>query len=754
MKQKINVRLIGIAILAVLATLVCMTCVYYSLFQKQVRKDLKIQAQMLGEAEVFDDVSTPAKSFDIAKEDLRITWIDKDGTVLYDNDANTDKLENHADRPEVKSAFLTGDGECVRNSNTMNMTTFYYALLLDNGTVLRVATQARSIWSVFLTAAPMIATILVLIIVICVFLAHLLTGQLLQPIEVMAENMEDTSKVPAYKELVPFVNTIRAQHENILMAAKVRQDFTANVSHELKTPLTAISGYAELIENHMVDPAQETHFAKEIQQNANRLLSLINDIIRLSELDNSENLIHYEQVDLNASAQECVSNLTVNAEKRGIQLFYEGEIKCLLQHIAIFPASHYVVPQEKMNAACARIEVELEERVKYFKGEDKLLEAQRIAERTNFDIEMMKETGFCSGIENYSRHLAGRAEGEMPETLIDYFPDDFLIIVDESHITIPQVRGMYAGDRSRKTTLVDYGFRLPSALDNRPLNFEEFESKIDQMLFVSATPNVYEQEHELLRVEQIIRPTGLLDPEISVRPVEGQIDDLIGEVNKETKNHHKVLITTLTKRMAEDLTQYMGELGIRVKYLHSDIDTLERAEIIRDLRLDVFDVLVGINLLREGLDIPEITLVAILDADKEGFLRSETSLIQTIGRAARNSEGHVIMYADKITDSMRVAIDETKRRREVQQQYNEEHGITPTTIQKSVRDLIAISKKVAAEEMEFDKDPESMSRKELEKLIGDIQKKMKKAAAELNFEAAAEYRDKMVTLKNMLREID
>ena len=430
-----------------------------------------------------------------------------------------------------------------------------------------------------------------------------------------------------------------------------------------------------------------------------------------------------------------------------------GEIKCLLQHIAIFPASHYVVPQEKMNAACDRIEAELEERVKYFKGEDKLLEAQRIAERTNFDIEMMKETGFCSGIENYSRHLAGRAEGEMPETLIDYFPDDFLIIVDESHITIPQVRGMYAGDRSRKTTLVDYGFRLPSALDNRPLNFEEFESKIDQMLFVSATPNVYEQEHELLRVEQIIRPTGLLDPEISVRPVEGQIDDLIGEVNKETKNHHKVLITTLTKRMAEDLTQYMGELGIRVKYLHSDIDTLERAEIIRDLRLDVFDVLVGINLLREGLDIPEITLVAILDADKEGFLRSETSLIQTIGRAARNSEGHVIMYADKITDSMRVAIDETERRRKLQQEYNEEHGITPTTIQKSVRDLIAISKKVAAEEMDFAKDPESMSKKELEKLIADIQKKMQKAATELNFEAAAEYRDKMISLKTMLRDL-
>lgn len=430
-----------------------------------------------------------------------------------------------------------------------------------------------------------------------------------------------------------------------------------------------------------------------------------------------------------------------------------GEIKSIVKHAAVFPASHYVVPQEKMNAACDRIEAELEERVKYFKSEDKLLEAQRIAERTNFDIEMMKETGFCSGIENYSRHLAGRAEGEMPETLIDYFPDDFLIIVDESHISIPQIRGMYAGDRSRKQTLVDYGFRLPSALDNRPLNFEEFESKIDQMLFVSATPNVYEQEHELMRVEQIIRPTGLLDPEISVRPVEGQIDDLIGEVNKETANHHKVLITTLTKRMAEDLTQYMSEVGIRVKYLHSDIDTLERAEIIRDLRLDVFDVLVGINLLREGLDIPEITLVAILDADKEGFLRSETSLIQTIGRAARNSEGHVIMYADKITDSMRVAIDETERRRKIQQEYNEEHGITPTTIQKSVRDLIAISKKVAAEEMEFTKDPESMSRKELEKLIADIQKKMQKAATELNFEAAAEYRDKMISLKNMLRDL-
>ena len=431
-----------------------------------------------------------------------------------------------------------------------------------------------------------------------------------------------------------------------------------------------------------------------------------------------------------------------------------GEVKAQLSHAALFPASHYVVPQEKILEACDRIEKELEERVKYFKGEDRLLEAQRIAERTNFDIEMLKETGFCSGIENYSRHLAGRAEGEMPDTLIDYFPDDFLIIVDESHFTIPQVRGMYAGDRSRNSTLVDYGFRLPSAMDNRPLNFEEFESKIDQMLFVSATPNIYEDEHELMRVEQVIRPTGLLDPEISVRPVEGQIDDLISEVNKEVKDHHKVLITTLTKRMAEDLTNYMAELGIRVKYLHSDIDTLERAEIIRDLRLDVFDVLVGINLLREGLEIPEITLVAILDADKEGFLRSETSLIQTIGRAARNSEGHVIMYADKITDSMRNAIDVTERRREVQKAYNEAHGITPQTIQKSVRDLIAISKKVAAEELSMDKDAESMSRQELEKHIGEIQKKMKKAAAELNFEAAAEYRDKLIELKNHLRDAD
>ena len=429
-----------------------------------------------------------------------------------------------------------------------------------------------------------------------------------------------------------------------------------------------------------------------------------------------------------------------------------GEIKNRLEHIAVFPASHYVVPQQKINEACTEIEQEMEERVKWFKSRDKLIEAQRIAERTNFDVEMMRETGFCSGIENYSRHLAGMPAGATPHTLIDYFPDDFLIFVDESHITVPQVRGMYAGDQSRKTTLVDYGFRLPSAKDNRPLNFQEFESKINQMLFVSATPNVYEREHELLRVEQLIRPTGLLDPEIDVRPVEGQIDDLIAEVKKETKEHHKVLITTLTKRMAEDLTDYMNEVGIRVKYLHSDIETLERSEIIRDMRLDVFDVLVGINLLREGLDIPEITLVAILDADKEGFLRSETSLIQTIGRAARNSEGHVIMYADQMTDSMRVAIGETERRRNIQQTYNEAHGITPQTIQKSVRDLISISKKVAKEEQKFEKDPESMSRKELDKLIAEVKKKMERAAADLNFEAAAELRDKMMGLKKFRQE--
>ena len=430
-----------------------------------------------------------------------------------------------------------------------------------------------------------------------------------------------------------------------------------------------------------------------------------------------------------------------------------GEIKNTLNHIAIFPASHYVVPKERMEKAIKNIEIEREEQVKYFKEEGKLLEAQRIAERTNFDIEMMRETGFCSGIENYSRHLAGLAPGQPPNTLMDYFPDDFIIMIDESHKTVPQIGGMYHGDQSRKRTLVEYGFRLPSALDNRPLSFEEFENKIDQVMFVSATPGKYEEEHELLRAEQVIRPTGLLDPEVEVRPVEGQIDDLIGEVNKEIANKHKILITTLTKRMAEDLTDYMRELGIRVRYLHSDIDTLERTEIVRDMRLDVFDVLVGINLLREGLDIPEITLVAILDADKEGFLRSETSLIQTIGRAARNAEGHVIMYADTITDSMRAALDETQRRREVQMAYNEEHGITPKTIQKAVRDLISVSRKVAASELQMEKDPESMSEKELEKLIKELEKQMKKAAADLNFEAAAELRDKLIELKKTLQEI-
>ena len=430
-----------------------------------------------------------------------------------------------------------------------------------------------------------------------------------------------------------------------------------------------------------------------------------------------------------------------------------GEIKGGLEHAAIFPASHYVVPQEQIKRATVAIEEELEERVRYFKSEDKLLEAQRIAERTNFDIEMLRETGFCSGIENYSRHLSGYAPGQPPKTLLDYFPDDFLIIIDESHKTIPQIRGMHAGDQSRKTTLVDYGFRLPSAKDNRPLNFGEFESKIDQIMFVSATPGDYEAEHELLRAEQIIRPTGLLDPRVEVRPVEGQIDDLVGEVNKEAAAGHKVLVTTLTKRMAEDLTDYMREIGIRVKYLHSDIDTLERTEIIRDMRLDVFDVLVGINLLREGLDIPEITLVAILDADKEGFLRSEVSLIQTIGRAARNVEGHVIMYADTVTDSMKNAIDETQRRRTAQEAYNKEHGITPKTIEKSVRDLISISREIEKDEFRFEKELEDMDKKELEKLAADVEKKMRKAAAELDFERAAQLRDRMIELKRHLNEL-
>ena len=427
-----------------------------------------------------------------------------------------------------------------------------------------------------------------------------------------------------------------------------------------------------------------------------------------------------------------------------------GEVKASLEHMVIFPASHYVVDHESMERATRDIQVELDERVKYFQSEDKLLEAQRISERTNFDIEMMKETGFCSGIENYSRHLSGLKAGQPPHTLLDYFPDDFIIMVDESHITIPQIRGMYAGDRSRKTTLVDYGFRLPSALDNRPLNFEEFEEHINQMLFVSATPNKYEKEHELARVEQIIRPTGLLDPEIAVRPVEGQIDDLLGEIRKTIDSGNKVMVNTLTKKMSEDLTDYLREVGIRVKYLHSDIDTLERSEIIRDMRMDVFDVLVGINLLREGLDIPEIALVAILDADKEGFLRSEIALVQIIGRAARNAEGHVIMYADTITDSMRNAIDETNRRRSIQSKYNEEHGITPQTIKKAVRDLISISKKVDSQDDDISKDIESMNKKELEKLLNAITKKMHSAAAELNFELAAKLRDQMIEVKKQI----
>ena len=475
------------------------------------------------------------------------------------------------------------------------------------------------------------------------------------------------------------------------------------------------------------------------------------------DLERSRFRVHGDIVDINPAQG---GEYLIRVEFFGDEIDRISEIDpvtqktlALLEHVTIFPASHYVVAPEKIAKACDYIEEELKERVKYFKSEDKLLEAQRISERTNFDIEMLRETGFCSGIENYSRHLSGTKEGEPPYCLMDFFKDDYLIIVDESHITIPQIRGMYAGDRSRKMTLVDYGFRLPSALDNRPLRFEEFEQKIDQMLFVSATPNVYEEEHELFRAEQIIRPTGLLDPEIEIHPVEGQIDDLISQIKKETNKHNKVLVTTLTKRMAEDLTKYMSEVGIRVKYLHSDIDTLERAQIIRDMRLDVFDVLVGINLLREGLDIPEISLVAILDADKEGFLRSATSLIQTVGRAARNAEGHVIMYADTITDSMRITLDETARRRAIQQKYNEEHNITPQTIKKAVRDLISISKAVAKEEQTFAKDPESMDEKELKKLIATVEKNMRKAAADLNFEAAAELRDKMTDLKKMLNDM-
>ena len=434
-----------------------------------------------------------------------------------------------------------------------------------------------------------------------------------------------------------------------------------------------------------------------------------------------------------------------------------GEVKRGINCAFIFPASHYVVAQDKIERAVEEIEAELEQQVAYFKENDKLLEAQRISERTHFDMEMLKETGFCSGIENYSRPLAGLEPGATPNTLLEFFKDDFLMIIDESHITVPQIRGMYAGDRSRKQTLVDFGFRLPSAMDNRPLRFDEFEEKLDQVMFVSATPSDYEAEHELLRAEQLIRPTGLLDPLIEVKPVEGQVDDLLSEVNKEVEKGNKILVTTLTKRMAEDLTDYLRDQGVKVKYLHSDIDTLERIEIVRDLRMGVFDVLVGINLLREGLDIPEITLVAILDADKEGFLRSETSLVQTVGRAARNSEGRVIMYADEITRSMRVAIDETNRRRQIQDAYNKEHGITPTTIQKSIRDLITTSTDEDVEALNAklqEKDIESMSRKELQAEIKKYTKKMETAAAELNFEMAAEYRDRLKELKVTLRDYD
>ena len=428
-----------------------------------------------------------------------------------------------------------------------------------------------------------------------------------------------------------------------------------------------------------------------------------------------------------------------------------GEVKARMEHIMLFPASHYVVPEDRMKAALVNIEAELDERIKYFKGENKLLEAQRISERTNFDIEMLRETGICSGIENYSMHLAGLTPGCTPHTLLEHFGDDFLMIIDESHMTVPQIRGMFAGDQARKTVLVDYGFRLPSAKENRPLNFSEFEGMLDQVMFVSATPGVYEEEHELLRTEQVIRPTGLLDPEVSVRPVEGQVDDLVFEIRKETAKKGKILVTTLTKRMAEELTDYLRRAGIRVKYLHSDIDTLERSEIIRDMRMDLFDVLVGINLLREGLDIPEVSLVAILDADKEGFLRSEVSLIQTIGRAARNVDGRVLMYADTMTDSMKNAIAETERRRSIQAEYNDKNGITPRSVTKKVRELISITKKVD-KNYGINKDPESMSDKELENAARNLMKEMQKAAADLEFEKAAELRDRMMEIRKLLAE--
>ena len=428
-----------------------------------------------------------------------------------------------------------------------------------------------------------------------------------------------------------------------------------------------------------------------------------------------------------------------------------GAVLGYREHVSIFPASHYAISREKMEVAIEAIESELKERLEELKNEDKLLEMQRLSQRTNFDIEMLREMGYCSGVENYSRHLSGREAGSTPFTLLDYFPDDYLIMIDESHMTVPQIRAMYNGDQARKNVLVDYGFRLPSALDNRPLKFEEFEEKINQIMFVSATPAQYELEHSLTIAEQLIRPTGLLDPPIDVRPVKGQIDDLLSEITKRTDKGEKVLVTTLTKRMSEDLTDYLREMGVKVKYLHSDIDTLERIEIVRDLRMGIFDVLVGINLLREGLDIPEVALVAILDADKEGFLRSETSLIQTIGRAARNADGQVIMYADNMTRSMQSPISETNRRRQIQEAYNEEHGIIPQTIKKDIRDLIVATKTAAKNEEFFkEKDPESMSKDELEKTIAKVEKEMKKAARDLQFERAAELRDTLIKLKQIL----
>lgn len=418
------------------------------------------------------------------------------------------------------------------------------------------------------------------------------------------------------------------------------------------------------------------------------------------------------------------------------------------EHVAIFPASHFVTREEKMKKAIENIEKELEEQLKIFREEDKLLEAQRLEQRTNYDLEMMREMGFCSGIENYSRHLTFREKGATPYTLLDYFPEDSLIMVDESHVTIPQIRGMFNGDKARKQVLVDHGFRLPSALDNRPLMFEEFEKHVNEITYLSATPGPYEMEHTDKVTEQIIRPTGLLDPKIEVRPIHGQIDDLIGEVYKRQDKNERVLVTTLTKKMSEDLTAYLKEIGIKVAYLHSEIKTLERIEIIRDLRLGKYDVLVGINLLREGIDIPEVSLVTILDADKEGFLRSQRSLIQTIGRAARNDDGTVIMYADKITDSMRIAMDETERRRERQIAYNEEHGITPTTINKAIRDVIQATSEAEEEESPlFDKKPSEMTKQERQEFIDNMETEMKQAARDLDFERAAELRDILLELK-------